>query len=94
MARPGSGIRVKVQPRASRNQILGFRGDVLQVRVTAPPERGKANEALVELLAEAIGISKSKVRVLKGHTARDKWVAIDDLSQDDLHLRLQSRQPQ
>ena len=83
-----NGIRVKVQPKASRDQILGFREDVLQVRVTAPPERGKANEALVELLAAVLKVSKSSVRVLKGHTSRDKWIAVDDLSPDDLHRRL------
>lgn len=93
LEQPGTVIRVKVQPKASRNQILGFRGDALQVRVATPPERGKANEALVELLAAALGIARSKVRILKGHTSRDKLIAIDGLSPEDLHPRLRSEQP-
>lgn len=81
-------IRVKVQPKASSNQIVGFKGDVLQVRVTAPPERGKANDALVELLATTLRVARSKIRILRGHSSRDKLIAVDDLSQDDLHRLL------
>jgi len=79
---------VKVQPKASSNQIVGFKGDVLQVRVTAPPERGKANDALVELLATTLRVARSKIRILRGHSSRDKLIAVDDLSQDDLHRLL------
>lgn len=93
MAGSVSAIKVKVQPKASRNEILGFRGDVLQVRMTAPPERGKANLALVDLLAEALRVSKSSIRILKGHTARNKLLAVDGLSQDDLQHRLGSDPP-
>ncbi len=50
-------IRVRVQPKASENKILGFREDVLRLRVTAPPEDGKANAAVVRLLAQTLGIS-------------------------------------
>ena len=94
MARDGGGIRVKVRPRASRDQCMGFRGDVLQVRVTAPPERGKANHALVKLLAETLEVPESRIRVLKGHASRDKWVAIDGLSPDSVYHRLMGRQPE
>ncbi len=79
---------MKVQPKASSNQIVGFKGDVLQVRVTAPPERGKANDALVELLATTLRVARSKIRILRGHSSRDKLIAVDDLSQDDLHRLL------
>ena len=88
MVRQGSRIKVRVQPKASRTEIQGFREDVLQVRVTALAERGKANQALVELLAETLNLPKSEIKILKGHTARDKLVEIDALSQDDLQLRL------
>ena len=87
---PGSEtkIRVKVQPGASPNQILGFQNEALRVRVAAPPERGKANHALLELLAEATRVPKSSIRILSGHTSRDKWVAVDELSLEELHRRL------
>ena len=71
---------------------MGFQNDVLRVRVTAPPERGKANQALVELLSIALKVPKSTVRIIKGRTSRDKWVAVDDLSLDDLHRRLRDNQ--
>ena len=88
MSQPESGVRVRVQPKASRNEILGFQGDVLRIRVTAPPDRGKANEALVELLASTLGVARSKVRVLKGHGSRNKMVAIGGLSTSDLQRHL------
>ena len=94
MARPRTLIRVVVQPRASRNEILGLRGEVLQVKVTAPPEGGKANEALVELLARALKVAKSRVRVIRGHTSRDKWVAMEDLSPDDFRSRIGGERPE
>ena len=67
---------------------MGLQNDVLRVRVMAPPERGKANQALVELLSTALKVPKSTLRIIKGHISRDKWVAVDDLSLDDLHRRL------
>ena len=88
MALPGIVIKVKVQPKSSGDRVVGLRNDVLRVRVTAPPERGKANQSLVELLSTALKVPKSTVRIIKGHTSRDKWVAVDDLSLDDLHRRL------
>ena len=88
MAKFETGIRVKVQPKASRSQVLGFHGDVLQVKVSGPPERGKANDALVELLAETLGVSRSRIRIVRGQTSRNKWIVVDDLSQDDLRHRV------
>ena len=79
-----------LNPKASGNRILGFQGNVLRVRVAAPPERGKANEALVDLLSAALGVPKGKVRILKGHTSRDKWISVADLSLNDLHFRLKA----
>ena len=88
LAQPETAVRVNVQPKASRNQVLGFRENVLQVKVTAPPERGKANEDLVELLAESLGVSKGRIRILKGHTSREKWIGFDAVSLENLHRRL------
>ena len=89
---PGITIKVKVQPKSSGDRVVGFRDDVLRVRVTAPPERGKANQALVNLLSATLKVPKSTVRIIKGHTSRDKWIVVDDLSLDDLHRRLRENQ--
>ena len=93
LAQPNTAIRVEVQPKAARSEILGFRGDVLHVKVTAPPEKGKANEALLKLLAEALGVPRTRIRVLRGHTSRYKSIAVDCLSQGELYRRLRGEQP-
>lgn len=81
-------ISVKVQPNASRNEVTGFSGDQLTVRVTAPPVEGKANRALVELLSDVLGVSRGRIEVVRGHTSRKKVVAVSGLSRDELTERL------
>lgn len=85
---PASVLRVRVQPRASRSQVLGYDGQLLRVRVSAPPEDGRANEAVVALLAEALGVPRSRVRILRGHTSRDKLVSMESLSLEEVVRRL------
>ena len=68
-------LRVRVQPRASRNELL-FKDGVLKVRITAPPLDGKANEQLIRLLAEQFGVAKSKVTLLRGQSGREKLLLI------------------
>jgi uncharacterized protein YggU (UPF0235/DUF167 family) len=70
-------LGVRVQPRASRDAIVGERGGSLLVRVQAAPVDGAANQALCRLLARALGLPPSAVRVLRGETAREKlvWLA-------------------
>jgi len=72
-------LSVWVQPRASRNEISGFQGDYLRVRVSAPPSEGKANHLLREMLAEALGISISGVEILSGHNSRRKRIRVYDV---------------
>jgi uncharacterized protein (TIGR00251 family) len=69
-------IPVRVQPRASREEIVGMRNGVLVVRVTAPPVEGKANEALRRLLAKRLGVAAGRVEVVRGGTSRDKLVRV------------------
>jgi uncharacterized protein (TIGR00251 family) len=72
-------LSVKVQPRASRDEIVGPHGDEgLKVRITAPPVEGKANQHLVRYLAKAFGVAKSRVTLLRGETGREKKIAIDE----------------
>lgn len=70
-------VAVHVTPKAGRDEVVGWRGSELQVRVTAPPEAGKANAAVCETLAKALGLPKRGVRVVRGETSRHKMVEID-----------------
>jgi uncharacterized protein len=71
LARPGAEIAVRVTPKASRDRIVGEDG-AIRVYVTVVPEDGKANEAVVCLLAKALGVAKTRLTLLRGATARDK----------------------
>ncbi len=82
-------MRVRVQPRASRNRIAGVHGGRLKLQVTAPPVDGAANRAVVELLAEALALPRRLVEVVSGASSREKTVAVAaDAGQ--LRERLQS----
>jgi hypothetical protein len=71
LAAPGTRISLRVTPRASRARIVA-EGDSLRVYVTVPPEEGKANAAVQALLAKAIGVPKTRLRLVRGQGARDK----------------------
>jgi hypothetical protein len=73
---------VHVQPRASRRGIEGVHGDALKVKVTAPPEGGRANDELVRLLADALGVSASAVEIVAGQRSRRKRVRVLGVSPD------------
>ncbi len=81
-------LSVKVVPKSSRNGIAGWMGEVLKINVTAPPERGKANDAVEAVLAEALGLSRKQVRLVSGLTSARKVVEIDGLEPADLLERL------
>lgn len=85
----GTLVRVRVQPRAARDEIVGWRADqVLGVRVTAAPVDGRANAAVTELLAGALGLPRSAVRVAWGERGRDKVVRVDGLTAGEIRNRL------
>ncbi|RLS84770.1 MAG: DUF167 domain-containing protein [Planctomycetota bacterium] len=69
-------LEVKAVPGSSRDQIVGWLGDALKIKVTAPPEKGKANEAVIELLAAVLGIATDDVSVVSGHSSPAKVMAI------------------
>ena len=79
---PMNNFPVKVQPKASRDQVVGYRGGVLQLRVSAPPDKGRANAAVVALLADALGVAKFRVRIVRGQSSRDKVLAVESLTQE------------
>ncbi|HHT9131442.1 MAG TPA: DUF167 domain-containing protein [Candidatus Tripitaka californicus] len=82
-------LHVRAQPGARKDAIVGERADSLKVRITAPPEKGKANEAIVRLLAEKLGLKKSAIRVISGETSRDKRVLIRGISHSGLEALFQ-----
>jgi uncharacterized protein (TIGR00251 family) len=78
-------LDLKVVPGASRNQISGWLVDRLKVRVHAPPESGKANKAVIKLLAKATNTSPREIQIISGGASPLKTVQFDNLNQDDLN---------
>ena len=81
-------ISVRLTPRAGRNAIDGWDGDVLRARVAAPPVDGKANDALLRLLAKALGVAPSSIAVVSGAQARVKIVEVDGITAHDIRRAL------
>ena len=79
---------VRVQPRSSRRGIEGLYGDALKVRVQAAPVDGAANDAVIAVLAEVLGVARSAVRVVSGTTARSKVIEVEGLDAPTLRLKL------
>ncbi len=72
----GARLRVHVVPRASKTEVVGLQGDALKIRLQAPPVDGKANQALCEFVADAVGLPKRQVRVVAGETSREKTLLV------------------
>ena len=81
-------LHVRVKPGARRSEILGWQGDALRVRVTAPPADGQANHAVTALLADALGIAPSRIVLVRGAASRDKLFRVERLSPSDVRSRL------
>ena len=81
-------IDVKVVPRAAKDEIVGWLEGALKIRVQAPPEDGRANRALEDLLAEALSLKKNAVTVSAGRASARKRVAIVGLTRDEILRRL------
>lgn len=86
-------LRVRVTPRSARDEVVGWQEGVLRVRVQAPPVGGRANEALVWLLAEALGVSRRAVEVVRGHRGREKTVRVVGLDEGEAKKRLARHGP-
>jgi len=84
----GCTIRLKVVPASSRSAIAGWLGERLKVRVAAPPEAGKANEAVRRLLAEALGVPPRQVAIIAGESTPEKTVLISGVSAEQAARRL------
>jgi uncharacterized protein len=86
--RTGRLLQVKVHSGAVRNEITGIASGVLQVKIAAPPEKGKANRELIDFLSSRLGVKKSSIAIVKGETGRSKFIAVDGLSPDEALKRL------
>lgn len=85
----GVRLAIRVQPRASANEVAGVHGDALRIRLTAPPVEGAANEALVDFLARSLGIGRRAVTIVAGSSSRSKIVELTGITEDRVRELLQ-----
>ena len=81
-------LKVYLRPKSSKNEIAGAYRDGIKIRVTAPPSEGKANKALIKLLAKELRIPESDIGILKGHHSREKILRISEIMEQELLERL------
>lgn len=81
-------LPVKVVPGSSRDRIAGRYADGIKVQVSAPPEKGKANNAVISVIAAAIGVKVADILLLRGHTQPRKVLQINGMEQSELEARL------
>ena len=77
-------LEIHLQPGAKRSEVVGFREGILYVKVTALPQKGQANRALVELMAQTLGIPKSAIDIIRGQSSRSKVIAVQGLSGEEV----------
>jgi len=82
-------LTIRLQPRAAKNEWVGSHGGAIKIRLTAPPVDGKANQALIEFLADLFGVAKSHVELLSGATGRDKRVRVSSPKKSPTDIQLQ-----
>jgi uncharacterized protein len=83
-----SRLRLRVIPGAGKAGVVGRYGEAWKLRVTAAPEQGKANSAVLELLADALAVPAASLRLVAGHASRDKTVEVSGLAADEAERRL------
>lgn len=84
----GAVLPVRAKPGARKNELIDEHAGALRVSVTAPPEDGKANEAIVEALAVGLNLRRSQFAILTGATSRDKRFLVRGISVDELMSRI------
>lgn len=82
-------LAIRVVPNASRDEVAGWMGEELKVRVQAPPEGGRANKAVVKLLAQVTGLPKKQIAIVTGETSRNKKVEISGLTQSEFNEKIE-----
>jgi hypothetical protein len=89
MAEPSMRLRLRVSPGARRSELVGRHGDGWKVRVAAAPEGGKANEAVLDLLADRLALPRRSLSIVSGHTAREKVVLMEGIDRAEGERRLE-----
>ncbi len=84
----GVRLRLRVQPRASSEEVAGITGDAIRLRLRAPPVEGAANEALVRFLAARLGVPRSAIALEAGRAGRDKLVTVAGVTAEEVARRL------
>ena len=85
----GSALAVRVTPRASRNEIVEMLEDgTIKVRIAAPPVDNEANDALIEFMADILGVPKSRLDIVAGVSGRDKLISVVDMDVETAHSRI------
>jgi uncharacterized protein (TIGR00251 family) len=84
-------LRVHVQPRASKSEVVGWREDSLAIRLTAPPVEGAANKACRDFLAELLGVRRADVELISGDKSREKRFRVHSLDAVELRRRIDAR---
>jgi uncharacterized protein (TIGR00251 family) len=87
----GIVLQVRAQPAARRNAITGIHAGALKIAVTAAPEKGKANAAILSVLCDQLGLAPSQVAVIAGETSRQKKLLITGISSDELQQRIANK---
>src|SRR5712692_4392943 len=89
VAQPQTTLSIRVQPRASRNAVVGWTGNTLNIRLTAPPVEGAANAACLTFLADLLDLPQSQFEILRGERSRNKVVQITGLTREEVRARLE-----
>ena len=84
----GTLLPIRVQPRARRDEVVGWQGATLRLRVMAPPSEGRANQAVIALLAAVLGVPRSSIELVSGAAGRDKLVRIGRHSLEEIRALL------
>jgi uncharacterized protein len=89
MAEPSTRLRLRVSPGSRRTELVGRHGDAWKVRVSAPPEGGRANDAVLDLLASRLDLPRRSLSIVSGHTGREKVVQMDGIDRAESLRRLE-----
>jgi uncharacterized protein (TIGR00251 family) len=85
----GAALAVRVTPRASRNEITEIQSDgTVKIRLAAVPVEGEANHALIDFMAEVLGVPPTKLDIVAGLSGKDKLISVLDMDMDEVHRRV------
>ena len=90
VAREAIRLHIFIQPKSSKNEIIGPHNGLLKIKITAPPIDGKANEGLIAFLSDYFDIAKRNIIIIRGETGRKKTLELRGISLEQVHLKLGS----